>query len=119
MAYFNANKSSGNEPILIGSYSGNQNINVSDYLKNGDTANNFFVVVSGCSGNTHTWYQKYNIPNTGGSQTIANPFTITKTLSGNTLSVGGMVVGARVIGYAVGEMPGCSANINWQLYYIG
>lgn len=73
------------EMQLIGTYRGNQTIDVSEYKKDGDALNNFIIEI--ISANSATTGERAS-----GSRAQANiaGFTVSKSLSGNSLVVGGM-----------------------------
>ena len=112
-----------NGPTLIGTYSGNQTIDVSSYIKSGDTADNFLIEflgtdtqTSGTNGHSEDKYVRISILS----------MTPSKTLSGNTLTIG-MQGTARLMRNssdgAWGAGPTIKMNFaynyKYKLYYIG
>lgn len=85
---------------LVGTYAGNQNINVASFLKSGDTVNNFIVETTYVAGaevsdniGARNWYA---------GKLYAS--SISKSLNGNYLAISGMVLTV-----AAGEK-----NEDWQ-----
>lgn len=106
------------QSILIGTYSGNKSIDVSAYLKSNNTVDNFIIEVTGWSSATGSGNNK---PPTSGSSSgyyaSLSATSITKSLSGNTLTISDATATAQVksdwgTGWAV------SSKINYKLYHI-
>lgn len=68
-------------PQLIGTYSGNQSINVSQYLNPGDTVSNFIIEIASV-----TTYTECGAPS-GMQRSGSSSASMSKSLSGNTLSI--------------------------------
>lgn len=79
------------KPTLIGSYTGNQNINVGSWAS-GRTAANFIIEITSV-GSSSTAGSSNGDYNTGGAK--MNGTTVSKSLSGTTLSVKGCSVNAQ------------------------
>ena len=68
----------------VGSYTGNQTINVSSYIKSGDTVNNFIIEFLGNDAKTSEYGSGTSHATYGG---YVYSFTPSKSLSNNTLTV--------------------------------
>lgn len=101
-------------PTLIGTYSGNKTVDVSAYIKSGDTADNFIVEMYSCgSSSTSSFTGDKNQTYYGG----IIGFSLTKTLSGTNL----VVSGAQAKGYVDGSNINrryTTENISWRLYHV-
>lgn len=104
--------------VLIGTYSGNKTINVSSYIKSGDTKDNFIIEVTGWSAVSGSGD---NTPPKSGSASgyyaSLSANSISKSLSGNNLTISGAVATAQVKS-DWGTGWGVSANISYKLYRI-
>lgn len=100
-------------PTLIGSYSGNKTVDVSSYIRSTDTVNNFIV-------------ETYSHPAQGSGSIIGDSNTdhngyisgssLSKTLSGNNLTVSGMTDTVSVSGKRGTSSK--SRNFSWRLYHV-
>ena len=106
---------SGQGATLIGTYTGSATIDVSSYLKSGDTVNNFIVeLVSGAQTNSGS---------TDGNPRISmgvtvSGWTLSKSLSGNSLSVSGMGDTVYLNTNQWGNIDGRSRSFTWRLYHV-
>lgn len=102
---------------LIGTFTGNQTIDVSQYLGTNDTVDNFIVEIVSVNGSTGGME--------GGrdywSHVQIYPTTISKSLANNNLTISGATVNVRVYYQASGyqDTNGRTAsNITYKLWYM-
>ena len=112
-----SNMSSG--ATLVGTYSGNKTIDVSSFIKSGDTADNFIIEVTGLSSTTASkgyegGYADDFYANAGGS-------TITKTLTDGSLSITGAAQTITVTckGYRGSKYGNTTQSYNYKVWYVG
>ena len=100
-------------PTLIGTYSGNQTVNVSSYIKSGDTVDNFIV-------ETYSHPAQSSGSITGDRNTdhygYISGSSLSKTLSGDNLVVSGMTDTVSVHGKLGTNSR--SRNFSWRLYHV-
>ena len=112
-------KTGGGGATLIGSYTGNQTIDVSSYLQSGDTADNFIVelISSNTASNSRTNSDR---PGTNWVLNVrSSGTTIVKTLNGNNLEITGASINASSWLTSWGSTLTATANVNYNIYYIG
>lgn len=101
------------EPELVGTYSGNQTVDVSSYMRPSDTVNNFIVEIT-----SHPYCNSGDI--TGDRNTDhygdVSSSSLSKTLSGNNLVVSGMTDTVTVHGKL--GTSSRSRNFSWRLYHV-
>ena len=118
MAYFSSTGAGkGKELHLIGTYDGNQsNIDVSEYIKTGDTIDNFIVVFKGF--NRGSGAGIVTCYNSGYSSVSMSATTLSKTLNNNRLTISGASQLGSFSAYGSGSF-GISDSIKYELYYYG
>ena len=97
-----------------GPYSGNTSINVSSYIKSGDTANNFIIEFLG---NSDTYTEKDAVgthPDLAGHLAASVP---SKSLSGNTLTVSGMQTKLYLWTSSWGDLRAIDVNYSYNVWY--
>lgn len=98
-------------PTLVGTYSGNQTINVSSVIGANDTVNNFIIeLVSAPSGQTE---KRGNLNDTYG---YIQGFTVSKYLSGTNLIINGCSQGYGFVD-SWGKVAGIQ-NINYKVWHF-
>jgi hypothetical protein len=100
----------------IGSYTGNQSINVSAYKRSGDTVNNFVIEVTSPS-SAFTGFSDRLEDITAG----ASGFVPSKSLSGNTLSItasGSATISGRDAQGQSGQKASTSFSLTYNVWYI-
>lgn len=99
---------------LIGSYTGNQTVDVSQYIRSGDTAEDNFIV------ETYSHPAQSSGSITGDRNTdhygYISGSSLSKTLSGNNLTVSGMTDTVSVHGKRGTNSQ--SRNFSWRLYHV-
>lgn len=104
----------GGGATLIGTYSGNQTIDVSEYLQSGDTVDNFIVEVTGwTSGST----SQPPISSKATYYGVLAATTIGKSLNGTTLSTSGMSASGGMYTSGWGTFYATRA-INYKVYHV-
>jgi hypothetical protein len=101
------------EPELVGTYTGNQTVNVSAYIRPTDTVDNFIVEIY-----SHPLCYSGDIigdRNTDHYGAISAS-SLSKTLSGNNLVVSGMTDTVSVHGKR--GTSSNSRNFSWRLYHV-
>ena len=101
---------------LVGSYTGNQTIDVSAYIKEGDTKDNFIVEIVSVNSNTNTFSGAIAY-SSGYSNVKVNGNTISKSLSGNNLTISGATVGASAFFYDTGTHS-TSSTISYKVWHV-
>ena len=107
-------KGGGGGATLIGTYSGNQTIDVSEYLQSGDTVDNFIVEVTGwTSGST----SQPPISSKATYYGVLAATTIGKSLNGTTLSTSGMSASGGMYTSGWGTYY-ATRSINYKVYHV-
>lgn len=101
------------EVQLVGTYSGNQNIDVSEFLRPTDTVDNFIVEIYSSASKSTANKSVQNVSAHNLSGTIG-AFTVTKTLTGSTLAIGGMT---RSFSAKWVETVSASAPHNYRVWH--
>jgi hypothetical protein len=101
-------------PVLIGTYTGGQSINVSSYKRSTDTVNNFMVeyysISSGYAGGVRVG---------PAVRAYLKSFAISKSLSGNTLSVSASgVVMMQKDNSGWSDYTSASVTVSYRVYHI-
>ena len=122
MAFFKARVGSGGSPTptLIGTYTGNQSIDVSEYKRSADTVNNFLVEITSINGATQNYYCSGSLASTGTTSIQISTTNITKSLSDYMLniSVGNVSASSNMYGNVSPNPISVSATITYKLYHI-
>lgn len=113
MAYIRSGGGGASAPVLIGSYSGNQNIDVSNYKRESDTVDNFWVVVTSVSAISAT---KYFNPSSNFTMT-RSAIVPAKSLTGNTLVTTGMY-GTISTRAESGQTSTVSETLSYNVYHV-
>jgi hypothetical protein len=106
-------KSGGDGATLVGTYTGNQTIDVSSYKRSTDTADNFLVEWTGWKW-TRTGFK------TDGSGIAGCVYTtsITNSLSGNNLTVTGAFAIYSIKGWDNSILSSATVNATWKLWHV-
>ena len=107
-----------NKPVLIGQYSGNQTIDVSEYLKPNDTVDNFIIEMISASSASASASCKDGYDSSGSG--TASGFTVSKTINGTNLVISGAQqnVNGRASGWAGQRNGNTTQTITFKLYHV-
>ena len=101
---------------LVGTYTGNQTVDVSSYLNSGDTIDNFLVETYSASGMASSLTTSSKAWGSCYGRNAA--FTISKSLSGNNLSVSGEGNSGYLATANQGTQGSTSRSFTWKLYHV-
>lgn len=123
MTYFKARAAGSggsHTPVLIGTYTGNQSIDVSEYKRSTDTIDNFLVEITSINGARNNYYAGGSAASSGASYIQIATTNITKSLSDYMLniSVGNVSASSYVYGNVSPSSFSVSATMTYNLYHI-
>lgn len=108
---------------LVGSYAGNQTIDVSQYLRSEDTIDNFIVELTSIGSSSSSSGSDSRGTSYWGNNISCGGSTLSKSISGTNLVISGAAVGASC-GSTSREWSGtkanasCSSAINYKVWHV-
>lgn len=99
-------------PQLIGTYSGNRSIDVSSYLKEGDTVSNFIIEIASVTTSTTC-----SAPS-GMQRSGSNSASMSKSLSGNILTISAPSASWSYSYSGGSQSVSSSASYSYRVYHV-